>query len=90
MQTQQWENGLVIGMELSTTSEAPRSISKAPHGDAQGSTTEGVYHTNRVDIRAAARDAANLDAYFGYIGFRYARGWRGLAQRRGSSIDNSL
>ncbi len=52
---------------------------RRPEKDPQGPPTgmlkvyrEGGYHTNRVDIRAAARDAANPDAYFGYIGFRCA------------------
>jgi len=33
----------------------------------------GGYHTNRIDIRAAARHSASPNAYHGYIGFRCAR-----------------
>jgi beta-xylosidase len=50
-----------------------RSPEKDSQGPPTGMLTEGFYHTNRVDIRAAVWDAANPDAYFGYIGFRCAR-----------------
>ncbi len=59
--------------ELKYYSRSPESDPTGPPDGNLKVYRGGGYHTNRMDIRAAARHSANPNAYQEYIGFRCAR-----------------